>query len=242
MIIYGYREARLQTKTFEDGFCTCCGQKGTITATVFSRHAHVMWIPLFPFRKRTVIWCGHCGHEFHPDETPPVLQDQLGEFRKSQKPPLWQWVGLLLFTVFAFNIILSVQRDGKKRDAFYESPQPGDVYCLKYDEGYSLMYIDEIGNDSVFFISNDYLSETFSGAKKLHRPEFYDAGTYYGYSREELNEYYYGRKIIRDIWRDLPYNREDLEIEEPPAAEDGESYEEDEEEGEAAEDRENGEI
>jgi hypothetical protein len=230
MIIYGYREARLQTKTFEDGFCTRCGQKGTMTCTVFSRHAHIMWIPLFPYRKRMVLWCRHCEQEFHWNEMPPALQNQLNEFRKSCKAPFWQWTGLLFLVVFIFNNILSVQRDNKRRDSYYESPQLNDVYCLKYDEGYSLMYIDEIRNDSVFFISNDYIAKKHSSAKKLHRPDFYDADTCYGYSKEELNEHYYGRKIIKDIWRNLPYNREYIEVEGLSAEEDedDELYEEDE--------------
>ncbi|MDR1221937.1 MAG: hypothetical protein LBL07_03540 [Tannerella sp.] len=233
MIIYGYREARLQTKTFEDGFCTACGQKGTLTATVFSRHAHIMWVPLFPFYKRMVIRCQHCGKEFQLKETPEILHSRLYEFKKSQKPPFWQWVGLLLFIVFIFNIILSVQLDNKKRESFYKSPQLNDVYCLKYDEGYSLMYIDEIRDDSVFFITNDYVAEKHSNAKKLHRPDFYDADTYYGYSREKLDEYYYDRKIIKDIWRNLPYNSEYTEDDEPLTTDDGdESYEDEEEEEE----------
>ena len=167
MIIIGYREATLQTQTFDDGFCTNCGQKGTFACTVFSKYAHVMWIlPLFPIGKRTVVWCQHCGKEYKQlSEAPPNVQSQIMAFRRKSKAPFWQWTGLLLLAGFLVSAFFSVQRETKNTRKYLESPEYKDVYFVKYDNDYSLMYIVDIRDDSIFFSDNNYTVKSRSDVK-----------------------------------------------------------------------------
>ena len=214
MIIFGTREARLHTKTFDDGFCTQCGQKGTITCTVFSKHVHFFWIPFFPVGKREVIWCTNCGHEYnHASITAPILQKQMVNFSRSQKAPFWQWTGLLLMIVFMGFTMISGFRETRNTQLFMESPQIGDVYCVKHDNKvYTLMSIHSIENDSVFFIANKYTMSLKSEAKQLHRDAFYDHNYLYGYSRDELKKLFYEDRSILTIWRNLPYQTKKLNL------------------------------
>jgi len=214
MIIYGRRDVTLQSTSFDDHFCTNCGQKGSICCTVFSRHAHIFWIPLFPYSKRLVIWCNNCNKEFQINELTPQLRSEIVEFHRKCRAPLWQWVGLALIACSILLNILNVVTENNNTKKYFESPEVNDVYCINYDDEYSLMFIDEIRDDSVFFIYNEYTYSTISKVKNLHKLNYYDLDVVYGYSREELNELYYEDKFIKKIWRSLPYSTSKVKIKE----------------------------
>jgi len=214
MIIYGTRDVTLQSTSFEDHFCTNCGQKGTICCTVFSRHAHIFWIPLFPYSKRLVIWCNNCKKEFHINELSPQLRSEIVEFHRKCRAPLWQWVGLALIAASVLIGITNGITENKNTKKYFDSPEINDVYCVKYDDGYSLMFIDEIRDDSIFFIHNEYTYSTMTKVKNLHKLNYYDLDEVYGYSREELNELYHEEKFIKKIWRSLPYSTANVKIKE----------------------------
>ncbi|MDR2146136.1 MAG: zinc ribbon domain-containing protein, partial [Tannerella sp.] len=231
MIIFGTREARLLTKVFDGDFCPYCGHNGTIACTVFSKHVHLFWIPFFPVGKRSVIWCTQCGHEFkHVSETAPVLQQQIANVIRSGKAPFWQWTGLLLMIALIANTLISGFRETKNTRLFMESPQVGDVYCVKYDDDYTLMSISSIENDSIFFIENKYTMSLKSRAKELHRDNFYDHDILYGYTHDELEELFEDKSILT-IWRNFPYQTKKLDLtdeERKLLEEDGDNEEEDE--------------
>ncbi|MDR2919427.1 MAG: hypothetical protein LBV72_08710 [Tannerella sp.] len=107
MIIYGYREATLQAGTFEGAVCPHCGQQGHVAGAVFSRHLHIMWIPLFPIYKRMDIWCQQCGEQSHRMDFPAEIQDQMKSFKKAQKPRIWQFLGLIIVALFIGSAIIS---------------------------------------------------------------------------------------------------------------------------------------
>jgi hypothetical protein len=229
MIIYGSRDATLQSTSFEDHFCTNCGQKGTISCKVYSRHAHLFWIPLFPYSKRLVIWCNNCGKEFHINELNPQLQEEIKRFRGSCRAPFWQWVGLTLIVTSIILNIINVVTDNNNTKKYLHSPEINDVYCIENDDGYSLMYINEIKGDSVFFIFSDYTYPTISGVKKLHQLKYYDLDEAYGFSREELNKHYNDKNILK-IWRSLPYSTDIVKMKESKTIDNSDVDEEDDDE------------
>jgi len=238
MIIIGYREATLQTKVFGDGFCSNCGQQGTIACTVLSKHAHVIWIPLFPIGKRMVIRCQHCGKEFKQyGDVSPVLQEQIKAFRRTQNAPFWQWIGLQLIIGFIISALITGFHETHNTKKYLESPEYKDVYCVKYEKSYSLMYIIDIRDDSIFFADNNYTTKYESDVKKLHRPEYYDSEATYVFSHTELKDMYYVEKLILTIWRNLPYSKEFLPIEDDDDEDD--YYYDDEDEDDEEEDFEN---
>ena len=214
MIIYGYREATLQSVVFEGAVCPHCGQQGHVTGTAFSRHAHVMWIPLFPIYKRMEIWCQHCGEASERFNYPNEIQVQMNDFKRSQKPRFWQFAGLFLFAAFMISMIISGRGEITDTKKFFEDPKVKDVYCIQVDDEYTLMYIDAIVSDSVVFICNSYFAYKLSEAKWLHRPNFYDDEIRWIYGRDELKEMFDSEDIKR-IWRDLPYSTKQITIEEP---------------------------
>lgn len=213
MIIYGYREATLQSVVFDGAVCPHCGQQGHVAGAVFSRHAHVMWIPLFPIYKRMEIWCQHCGETSERYSYPNEIQVQMKDFKRSQKPRIWQFAGLFLVAAFIISVIISGRRETANTETYFKDPKVNDVYCIQVDKEYTLMYIDEIEDDSIIFICNDYFAYKLSEAKWLHRPNFYDYDTRWAYSRDDLKERFDGKKI-REIWRNLPYSTKKVTIDE----------------------------
>ena len=210
MIIYGWREARLKTGNLDDGFCTNCGQKGTICYASFSKHAHVFWIPLFPFSKRKLIQCSNCNKEYHISELNPEQQQIVQESHRKSKPPLWQWLGLLLIAASLISGFINTRIENSNAKSYFESPEINDVYCYKEDGAYSLMYIDEITEDSIYFIDNIYEVKSMSNAKDLHKQLYYDYDVVYGFSKEELHNLFYEEKSIIKIWRNLSYSTKPL--------------------------------
>lgn len=231
MIIYGYREATLKAGTFEGAVCPHCGQQGHVACAVYSRHAHIMWIPLFPIYKRMEIWCQQCGEQSQIMNYPGEIQEQMRSFKRAQKPRIWQFLGLILFVVFIGSSIISGQREKANTKKYLEAPALNDVYCFKYDNEYSLMKIAQIQEDSVFFLNNEYYTTKMSDVKKLHRANFYEQGIIYAYSMDELQELY-DDKEIRYIWRDLAYSTEKLKIRESDAIEKSDSVIENEDDSE----------
>lgn len=211
MIIYGYRDATLQSCAFEEAVCPHCGQQGHIVGTVFSRHAHVMWIPLFPFSKRLVVWCQQCGQESGTPNFTPDMQMRMATFRSSQKARIWQYTGLLLFAVFMINMMLTGRREMANTKKYFESPAINDVYCTESDNEYSLMTIGEILDDSIYFYINEYYTSKITNVQKLHRVDFYEQDIMYGYSKEDLKDFYDKRTICK-IWRNLPYSTEKVKV------------------------------
>ena len=219
MIIYGYREATLQAGTFEGAVCPHCGQQGHVAGAVFSRHAHIMFIPLFPIYKRMEVWCQQCGGQSQVANYPPEIQTQMRDFKRSQKPKIWQFLGLILIIIFIGSAIISGQREKANTKKYLEAPVLNDVYCIRYDDKeYSLMMIAEIEGDSIYFHNNEYHTSKTSSVDKLHRADFYEQGVVYGYSKEELKELYQ-KGSIRYIWRDMPYSTEKIKVREADAEE-----------------------
>lgn len=142
---------------------------------------------------------------------PAEIQDQMKAFKRSQKPRIWQFLGLILVAVFIGSAILSGQREKANTKKYLEAPALNDVYCVQEDNEYSLMTIAEIQGDSIYFMNNEYYTTQRLDVKKLHRANFYEKGVIYGYSKDELQELY-NDKIIHNIWRDLAYSTEKLKL------------------------------
>jgi len=60
MIIYGTNGAHVRTAPLPGVACPSCATSDALQLSVFSRYAHIYWIPLFPYSKPTVAQYGHC--------------------------------------------------------------------------------------------------------------------------------------------------------------------------------------
>ena len=68
MIIFGSRATHLKSEQLQSASCPNCQTKGSLTASIYGRHAHVFWIPFFPMGKTRVFECQNCHKGFKQKE------------------------------------------------------------------------------------------------------------------------------------------------------------------------------
>ncbi len=102
MIIYGSKAIHLKSVQSETATCPSCKKRGTLVFSVFSKHAHVYWIPLFPIGKIGFSECQHCKNVLEDKEMPEGLRLEYEDLEKETKPRVWQFIGLIIITVLFF--------------------------------------------------------------------------------------------------------------------------------------------
>lgn len=106
MIIYGSSSTHLKSDNLRKVTCPNCQTKDQMTASVFGRHVHIFWIPLFPVGKTGVFECQHCRKGFRKKELSEGGIREYNSFLEDVKTPIWKFSGLgiiaLLIIWFSF--------------------------------------------------------------------------------------------------------------------------------------------
>ena len=196
MIIYGSKSSHVNTASLEDATCPHCDTTGQMEMSVYSDYAHIFWIPMLPFSKKVIASCRHCKAAYDLKEMPPELKDRCYTYQKSQKSPLWQYLGLAVIAFFIILGIIQSNLDSKNTDAFLENPMLNDVYTVKYEKNYSTMKIVEIADETIFFSENNYYVTTSSKIREIEKAENYDTEDLLEFTLEELREMKNDKLII----------------------------------------------
>ncbi|WP_430908539.1 zinc-ribbon domain-containing protein [Maribacter sp. 2-571] len=200
MIIYGSKAVHLKSKQSKTTTCPNCRTIGSVVLSVYRRHAHIFWIPLFPIGKKGVSQCQHCKNLLKINEMPEPIKREYNALKKETKGPIWQFTGPgILTALVAWGVYAEGER--KKRDMEYISaPMKGDIYEYKVASGsYSTLKVTRLSHDSVFVSPNDYEISKKSGLHTIDKSENY-SDSIYGISKNELREMY-GSGVIFNIGR-----------------------------------------
>jgi rubredoxin len=191
MIIYGWRSAHLKTKQLDTCTCPSCGTKGSVITSVFSRHVHIFWIPLFPIGKTGAAQCQHCGFVMEKKEMPEDIKQEYGYLKSETRPPFWQFAGLLIITSFvAWGVVMSGKHD-EDVQTWLEQPSKGDVYRYKTEGNYySTMKVIEVTQDSLRVALNEYETDKKSGVYKLDKSQNYSEEFSYMLGKDQVREMY----------------------------------------------------
>jgi len=196
MIIYGSKAVHLRSVRSKSLTCPNCGTQGSTIISVFRKHAHIYWIPLFPIGKKGVSQCQHCKIAYESKDMPHPIKKEYEKIKNNSKGPIWQYAGL---AIFAFLIVWAVYANGanKKLELKYiNSPQVGDVYEYKIEnEKYSTLKVVKVTNDSVFVAPNKYGINKMSKIDRIEKPGNYSDVTY-GISISRLKEMYDSEEIF----------------------------------------------
>ncbi|GAA0713863.1 hypothetical protein GCM10009430_06210 [Aquimarina litoralis] len=112
MIIYGSKSVHLKSERSEMSVCPNCGTQGSLVLSVYRRHAHIFWIPLFPIGKKGLSQCQHCKNVLYTKEMPTPIRKEFNILKNKAKGPLWQFVGLAILLVAIVWAALSVKLQG----------------------------------------------------------------------------------------------------------------------------------
>lgn len=190
MIIYGTNSVHLKTEQSRTAVCPQCQAKGALSFSVFSRHAHIFWIPLFPIGKVGGCQCKECEHVMKPKEMPDDIRQQYNNLKGESSVPKWQFSGLLLLVLAIGAFQYSEAREKEKERGYITHPVEGDVYEYKTDDGnYSTMRVDRIDGDTLYISPNDYATNKKSGIPDIDKDENYLEDVY-GLTRKDILDLY----------------------------------------------------
>ncbi|MGB3145716.1 MAG: hypothetical protein WBB24_16575 [Maribacter sp.] len=186
MIFFGTGSANVTTVKTVNTICEHCNNADTLYINIYRRHAHIFWIPVFPFTKTGSSYCNHCKEVLAPKQMPEKLKRQYKNIKANAKGPIWQFSGL---AILVFLIAFGVYSNGKDTEntlSYLNKPAVGDVYEYKTNNGsYSTMKLRKFTNDSLFLSLNDYEIGKKSRLYKIEKIENYPEATY-GYSKSEM--------------------------------------------------------
>lgn len=186
MIIFGSGSAHLKTAPVKNSRCQNCNNQGTLSISIFRKHAHIFWIPVFPLNKTGASHCSHCQQVLKPKQMPEQLKLDYQNFKGDAKGPVWQFSGLFLMACLMGFGVYSNSKDQENTVKYLAAPVQGDVYEYRIEPGsYSSMKVMEVTTDSLYMSLNEYEISRASKIYKINKPEHYSTEVY-GVSRADL--------------------------------------------------------
>lgn len=99
MIIYGSKAVHVKSTQPKTITCPSCGTKGSLVLSLYRKHAHIFWIPLFPIGKKGVSQCQHCKNVLEYKDMPAPIKEEFKILKSEAKGPIWQYAGLVLIAI-----------------------------------------------------------------------------------------------------------------------------------------------
>jgi len=188
MIVYGSRAVHLKSALLNTVTCESCGTKGSILLSLYRKHAHIFWIPLFPFGKTGVSQCQHCKSAFEKKEMPEPIEREYNRLKGETRGPIWQFAGIALIALLILWGNYASGQSDKRNQEYIASPTKGDIYKYTMESGsYSTLKVTEVSKDSVFVCPNEYAIGKVSKIYKIDKSENYSKMSY-GISKDRIKE------------------------------------------------------
>lgn len=188
MIIYGHNSTLIGTVSEQHQECPNCQHTGDISIHVFSKYGHIFWIPFFPYKRFTVVHCSNCDKSWEDSAQFGNIRREAENTKQLFKPPIWHFSGLILVAVIIIWASVSSKLNKANEAEYIKSPNIGDVYSFKVEEGgYSLAKVFYAQDSLIGVLSNEYAATQKSGVDELYLKKFTDTGYL---SLDELIEMY----------------------------------------------------
>ncbi|WP_109302119.1 zinc-ribbon domain-containing protein [Aquimarina sp. AU474] len=196
MIIYGGKAVHLKSVQSKTGICPSCKTQGSLLISVFRKHAHVFWIPLFPIGKKGISQCQHCKNVLKTNEMPKPIKREYDNLKNRTKGPIWQFSGLGIIVILMAWGSYASAADKKQESEYITFPKEGDIYEYKIKTGsYSTLKVISVSKDSVFISPNEYEISKITKIHKIDKPENY-AEFSYAISKNKLKEMYDSKEVL----------------------------------------------
>lgn len=201
MIIYGTKAVHLNSDQPATAVCPSCETQGSTIFSVFRKHVHIFWIPLFPVGKVSQTTCEHCKATYVDKEFPESFRREMDVVKSTSKGPIWQFAGLAIIALLVVYGQYASEQDTKKELAYIAAPASGDVYRYKVGKGsFSTLKVVSVTDDSLEISENMYEINKLSKIHKIDKPENYSETTYF-IARTTIKDMYDGDEI-KDVRRD----------------------------------------
>ena len=179
MIIYGTKATLRRTEAAPGLTCPACSTTDQMWLNVFSRYAHVYWVPLFPFSKPAVAHCAHCKGTWAEKELPAEAAElkQAAELlRQHTTAPWWQWSGLVVLALGLVVALVAGRRHDQDSATFLAAPRAGDIYTVHDSDTarrYSLLKVVAAHGNTVELVANNYDIDDRHPLEELNQTDKY---------------------------------------------------------------------
>jgi len=173
MIIYGFKGTHLRTQELPGVACPACNTTNSLRTSLYSRYAHVYWIPFFPYSKLTAVQCDACQELWENKAVPASIAPSVREVQQQTSHPYWSWAGLAAVVAFFSFAILAGMRDRHTDEALLLAPRAGDIYTVRSDSAdmYSLLKVRRVGGNNVELVANEYQTDSRTRVDELNSPD-----------------------------------------------------------------------
>ncbi len=180
MIVYGYRSTHLKSANLPNVKCPNCETQNQMTTSVYGRHVHIFWIPLFPAGNTGIFECRNCHKGFKKNELNEDGKLAYKNFKSQVKTPIWKYSGLgLIAVLIAFGFYAKKQGDAEVAE-YLENPAMYDVYTFRTEGNYySTFKVLQVFKDSLYVSYNGMETNKRSGIKDIDKPANYSDSLYY---------------------------------------------------------------
>jgi len=195
LILVGTNNKIIKKGNFKHTICPNCREVSAFDYIVFSKYAHLTYIPLFPVGKDAVVICENCDETIDINDFDDTTLSKLAQENNNLKNPVWMYFGSFALVIASIYGIYIYFNSGKKTDLYFKKPMLSDVYCLKNSKGfYYTIKIDSLTKDSVYATENDFQVNLPNEIDEINQPENYTT-IKVKYSKNDLLKLYNDNKI-----------------------------------------------
>lgn len=200
MIVYGHRSTHLKSANLPNVKCPNCETQNKMTASVYGRHVHIFWIPLFPAGKTGIFECQHCHKGFKKKELGDDGKLAYKNFKSTAKTPLWKYSGMGIIAVLICWGIYSSKKNDKKIVEWMNNPAMFDTYTFKTETNYySTFKVVQVFKDSIYINYNNFETDKSSGINKIDIKKNYSKDIFVMYNSDI--DMMHKKGLIKDIER-----------------------------------------
>lgn len=195
IILVGTHDSNIKNGVIFNEKCSNCKAENTLHFSIYKTYVHLTTIPLFPVGKSVFIKCNNCGEKFDYEDLNQNSQLKLAS--EKTKNSIELFTGSIILILIGIYSSYAYFKDSDKTAELIKTPIVGDVYNLKFSNGYySNMKIDKVTKDSVFTTHNNFNAYLPYEIDDLDRAENY-TNRKMNYSKKELLELYKNDGIIK---------------------------------------------
>ena len=195
LFLIGTKDSNIKNGKIENEKCLKCNSKNLLYFSIFRRYVHITLIPIFPVGKLVKIECDNCKELFDYEDLSLSAQEKLRN--EKLESSIWMFSGSIILLLFIANSFNNYINDQKETETLIKTPHVGDIYNLKFSNGYySTLKIDKINADSIYTTHNDFNAYLPYEVDDLDKAENY-SNKKVSYSKKELLQLYKNDEVIK---------------------------------------------
>lgn len=195
IFLIGTKSSNVKNGNIQNENCPNCKTENSLDFIINREYVHITLIPLFSYGKTVFIKCNHCKENFDFIDLNESIQQKLANEKLKSSALLY--IGSFIILLSLLFLVKKNYDENTETSKLIKSPMKGDVYNLKFSNGYySNMKIEKIIKDSVYTIHNDYNTYMFYDVDDLNKPENY-SDKKVNYAKNDILTLYKKGEIIK---------------------------------------------